>query len=160
MTTKIRTWFFLLAFLGAGCRRHVMSSSAMVPTIQPGQRLEIDYTAYRRAPIKRWDVVAFSPPGRANELWISRVLALPNEIIDVKSNSITVNGVPLPVPAGVPNKYDAEPTPTREVPMVSLPYTVTAGGYFLLGDNRAAALDSRFLGEIPNSCIVGKVRIK
>ena len=43
---------------------------------------------------------------------------------------------------------------------VIYPYTVTEGSVFLLGDNRAASMDSRAFGEVSRRQIKGKILLR
>ncbi len=55
----------------------------MKPTIQPGERVTIDMSAYRFHAPRRWDVVAFHPADERykRDLWLMRVVGLPSERI-------------------------------------------------------------------------------
>src|ERR1051325_11469984 len=86
-----------------GCRRQTFVSRSMQPTIKPGETVTVDYTAYKVATPKRWDVVAFQPPMFTNEIWLMRIVALPGETISFATGGITVNGQPLVVPSRFTN---------------------------------------------------------
>src|SRR5437763_1303224 len=55
-----------------GCSRKIQSSAAMEPTIKRGEKVMLDATAYVAGGPKRWEVVAFEPPGAKKELWLKR----------------------------------------------------------------------------------------
>jgi len=75
----------------------------MAPTIKPGEKLIVNYTAYVVAAPKRWDVVAFQPPMFTSQTWVMRVVALPGENVSFASGGIAVNGQPLALPPHVIN---------------------------------------------------------
>lgn len=132
----------------------------MTPSIFPGEKVTVDYTAYAIGTPKRWDVVAFKPPLRTNEIWLMRVIALPGESVSFSEGGITVGGHPLLLPAHVPNvAYLSLDRLGRPSPVAS-PYIVPPTSFFVLGDNSANANDSRFWGAVPRTNIVGRVRDK
>lgn len=150
----------VVAAVGWGCEAGNLGSSSMSPTIAPGEKVTVDYSAYAISQPKRWDVVAFEPPGGSNQTWVFRVVAMPGERVDFASNGIAVNGRPLTLPLEITNVTYLSLDVMGQRSMVPSPYLVPMSSYFLLGDNSRNANDSRFLGAIPKTNIVGRVRGK
>lgn len=150
----------VVAAVAWGCDAGNMGSSSMSPTTAPGEKVTVDYSAYAFSQPKRWDVVAFEPPGGSNQTWVFRVVALPGERVDFASNGIAVNGRPLGLPLEITNVTYLSMDVMGRRSMVPSPYLVPMSSYFLLGDNSRNASDSRFLGAIPRTNIVGRVRGK
>jgi len=154
---KVRNRFFVVAVFVvtlSGCEKKNMMSSSMSPTIKPGERLTIDYSAYAVGRPSRWDVVVFEPPMFTNELWAMRVVALPAETVSVSSKGITINGHPMSLPAKLTYvTYVSAGT-------FGQGYVVPNGCDYVLGDNSQNANDSRYWGALPLSNIVGRVRGK
>jgi signal peptidase I len=128
---------------------------------------------------KRGDVVVFRPPQHPDEDWIKRVIGLPGDTVAYRNDTVYINGEPLHyVSQGrfVGTGRDAEATgakllleqlPGRPHPVLERddrPYfiqgegqwTVPAGSYFVMGDNRDNSEDSRFWGFLPESDLRGK----
>ncbi len=154
----------IVALLGlAGCRRSVQSSSAMAPTIKPGERVTIDFIAYAVSGPRRWDVVAFEPPGSTNIMVLKRVIGLPGERISLTATGIVVNGSLLNKPGALSNVAYREldkVTGSQSGGLVPFPYTVPPKHYFMVGDNWTNSYDSRHYGGIPLTNILGRVRNK
>lgn len=149
-----------LAGIACGCDDGTVVSSSMSPTIAPGEKVTIDYSAYAISEPKRWDVVAFEAPGQTNETWVFRVVALPGERVDFASHGIAVNRKSLVLPVELTNiTYLALDEMARRSSVVS-PYVVPESSYFLLGDNSRTANDSRFIGAVWKSNILGRIRGK
>lgn len=86
---------------------------------------------------------------------IKRVLALPGERVTVKDGKVTIYNSANP-DGFLPDKtmpYGKDITTTEG----NIDLTVPAGEVFVVGDNRANSLDSRYFGPIPASDIVGKL---
>jgi signal peptidase I len=152
--------FLMLATIACGCRKSNVVSASMAPTIKPGEKVVIDYTAYSLASPKQWDVVAFEPLGKSNELWVFRVAGLPGDQIDFRDEMLLVNSNPVVLPSYVTNVQYRFPTFISNASTLSFPYFVPANSYFLLGDNSSNANDSRIWGAIPKGNILGKVKGK
>ncbi|HUD45176.1 MAG TPA: signal peptidase I [Candidatus Baltobacteraceae bacterium] len=149
----------LVAF--AGCRRTVQLSGGMAPTINPGERVTIDYVAYQDTRLRRWDVVAFSPPMLpSNSLVLKRVIALPLETISLTTNGIVINGRFLAMPAALSNVASFPSGTLLQPCAMKFPYTVPANNYFVIGDNWTNSLDSRYYGAVPVANIFGRVMNK
>lgn len=139
----------------------------------------------RQASPKRGDIVVFKSPRNPGINYIKRVIGLPGDVIVIRDRKLSVNGVLVPFfPATAdestrifqelkdPKLSDEEMEITREV-IDSLehwvvfdrnnfvsesfgPYPVADGKIFVLGDNRDFSDDSRFIGAIPESHVVGR----
>lgn len=147
-----------------GCGKQSAGSASMSPTIKPGEAVTINYSAYALTQPKRWDVVVFEGPTqflRTNQTSAKRVIALPGETISLMSTGIVVNGAALSMPAALSNVVycPLEKTPQRET-LIKFPYTVPARHYFVVGDNWANSLDSRYYGAVCITDIVGRIMNK
>lgn len=77
---------------------------------------------------------------------IKRVIAGPNDSIEIENGVVKVNGVVIDEP------YISTPT-NKNVAL----QTVPEGKYFVMGDNRSVSYDSRDLGFVSQDDIIGKV---
>ena len=139
-----------LAFVLFACDEYRQNSPAMEPTIKHGDLVDADMSAYASAAPQRWDVVVFeSPTGEGD--WVSRVVGLPGETIDIADGAVTINGV-AQTPPDTAIRYAKEP-----LAKAALPYVIPSDAYFLLGDNTIEAMDGREFGATPRAKIKGKV---
>ena len=120
----------------------------MEPTIPAGSIVTIDYSAFRSALPERFDIVAFRPPTPPHAIFAFRVVGLPNEKVQITSDGVIIDGQKVTPPNGL--KYEPRSSETNLVDLKSTEY-------FLLGDNTARALDSRYLGPIEKSKVLGKL---
>jgi len=134
---------------------------------------------------ERGDVVVFYPPKDNLTHHVHRVIGLPGDEIELRGGTLVVNGTDIPrVRSGSFNIVDYGGVPiegavyTETLPNGKSysvldtesggflddvgPYTVPAGHYFMLGDNRDNSSDSRLawaIGYVPLERIVGRVEI-
>ena len=149
----------LLLLILCGCgKRFRNESSSMSPTIQKGEIVYVDASAYKTASPGRWDVVVFTHPIRQT-LWCARVVGLPGEIIAIEGQGVSINGSVQTQPDGIKSIKYLSSVPDLPA-TVTFPYTIAAGSYFVLGDNSANAYDSRFWGTVPLANITGRVKGK
>jgi signal peptidase I len=164
MNSRAAVPFVIVALLAVtGCRKSVQSSSAMAPTINPGERVTIDFLAYGVSGPRRWDVVTLEPPASTNIMVLKRVIGLPGERISLTASGIVVNGSILSMPVALSNVAYGPPESLLAAQaggLVAFPYTVPPKHYFLVGDNWTNSYDSRHYGAIALTNILGRVKNK
>lgn len=94
---------------------------------------------------KRGDVIVFEYPLDMSRDFIKRVIALPDESVEVRNGQVYIDGRLMPEPFG-PN-----PSARNFGPLKVPPDTV-----FVMGDNRNNSSDSRVWGALPQQDIIGK----
>lgn len=89
---------------------------------------------------------------------VSRILGRPGDRIRIQDKTIFRNGDPIPSNLySVQFKDERPPLPSSFSGRDNLSETrVPENHYFLVGDNRDEALDSRILGAVPQECILGR----
>ncbi len=160
-------------------------SGSMMPTLLQGDFIFVKKYSYGlRLPVteskileigapRRGDVIVFRLPSDPSINYIKRVVGLPGDRIVYRRHRLTINGVEI----DLEQHPDATPMDPRFVEQLGErqhdilvvdprnsrkdgEYMVSEGHYFVMGDNRDNSVDSRFLGEIPESHLVGEaVRI-
>jgi signal peptidase I len=137
------------ALVGCGVlsgRTYQMDTPDMAPTIPRGTELSLQSVTA----IHRGDIVAVNPPAflklHGVNYLLRRVVGLPGETISARNGHIVINARALAEP------YLPRGASTPNLKAVRIP----KAHYFVLGDNRRTALDSRRFGPVPRSTIVGR----
>jgi len=134
-------------------------SASMLPTLQVGDRILVVKSSPLAGAIRTGDIVVFRHPKpfpcssgevKAGDL-VQRVIGLPGETIWSDGDRIYVNGRPL----SEAGWYDSLYGQVGSTPILRT--TIPQGEYFVMGDNRSDACDSRAFGAVARSAIVGKV---
>lgn len=119
--------------------------TSMSPSLEDEQILIVS----KLSPVKNGDIIAFY---YNNKVLVRRVIASGGEnvVIDIFGN-VTVNGQPL--------EEDYVENRTMGQCNLSFPYQVPTSCFFVLGDNRATAMDSRLMeiGSVNEDRVLGKV---
>ena len=129
-------------------------SGSMEPTLQVGDRVLVNKLSYDLHSIHRGDIVVFKKPPNdftpgIKDL-IKRVIGLPGETISGQNGAVYINGHRLREP-WLPKGVTTGPFSAVHVPK---------GEYFVMGDNRGDSADSRVIGPIKGSLIVGRAFIR
>jgi signal peptidase I len=182
--------FLMVLFRSAIADWNMVPSGSMLPTIRIGDRIFVDKIAYDlRVPLTHISLLHLHDPQRgdivtvdskaAHELLVKRLIGVPGDVVSMRDNVITINGVkaiyqpvaqtPLPGDQGSPGDYyreqvagfshimrltDLAPSPRSTFG----PVVVPPGQYLLLGDNRDDSADSRYFGFFPRSELMGRTR--
>ena len=109
-------------------------------------------------PIERGDVVVFKFPEEPERDFIKRTIGLPGETIELKNQTVFVNGQALTEPYA---HYLFPPADETQTDAFDLrrkfgPVTVPDGHFFMMGDNRDDSQDGRFWGFLPQSYVKGR----
>jgi len=158
-------------------------SGSMMPTLLTGDFIFVKKFSYGlRLPVletkfletgepQRGDVVVFRLPSDPGINYIKRIIGLPGDEIVYHGQRLFVNG------DLIANMPDSETPHNGNVPqyteilgerkhdillekrssnMGDGSYTVPEGHYFMMGDNRDHSRDSRFIGAVPETHLVGE----
>ena len=108
--------------------------------------------------IERGDVVVFKFPEEPDRDFIKRVIGLPGDTLELKNQTVHINGMPLIEPYAhyLFPATDAGQADSFDLRRKYGPVTVPDGHYFMMGDNRDDSQDSRFWGFLPASYVKGR----
>ena len=99
---------------------------------------------------ERFDVIVLHPPDAPEELYLKRVIGLPEEQISYRRGHLFVNGKAI-------HDEFSERTEDFEWQQISS-QPIPKGYYFVLGDNRMISKDSRIFGLVSEKQILGIVK--
>lgn len=120
---------------------------SMDPTFKSGEIAIMNRTSYSKSEPQRGDVVAVKYPGDPeHKRYVKRVIGLPGEEVSFSDGKVFINGKELKenyLPEGLTTDSDKN-------------WTVPAGSYFCMGDNRLNSNDSRYFGAVEKRFIIGK----
>ncbi len=139
-------------------------SSSMVPTFMPGDRIFVNKLAYgAKVPFtgmrlpgyeepSTGDIVVFTSSVEEKKYLVKRYIASGGETVEIKDGAVLVDGNPLEEGAAAEFFYynRGEFAPRGVV------LRVPEGKFYVLGDNSANSMDSRYWGFVPKENIVGK----
>ena len=143
----------------------LVPTSSMANTIQQNERVLVDCVTFHLFGIHRGDIIVFKVPTSVSTTpLLKRVIGLPGDTLSLRDDRVYVNGKLLNEPyLRLP---DGSLTPTSAAPnygtpsepwSLEQPYTVPAGRYFVMGDNRTKSDDSRYWGTVSRSAVIGRV---
>ncbi|WP_066056601.1 signal peptidase I [Robertmurraya korlensis] len=145
------------------CRNFLFSPAivygeSMLPTFQEHDRLLLS----KVSEIQRFDLVVFNAPD-SDERYIKRVIGLPGDIVEVKDDTLYINGKQIEEPYLEDIKKDLlfdKLTGDFTLEELTGEAVVPEGTLFVMGDNRLHSKDSRFFGPIPISSLIGEVKLQ
>jgi signal peptidase I len=132
----------------------------MAPTIQSGEYISVDMSAYKRSSPQRWDVIVFNPPGEPTKIFAMRVAGLPGDSVSIVSNGVVINGKPMANPKSLSGIKYVSLDYFRRSGIEPPPLQLSSNEFFILGDNSTNAADSRFWGPLHRTNILGRVRFQ
>lgn len=168
-TTKKEIYSWIKSIIFAGviafiCRYYIFSPSvvvgqSMMPNLQDGNRIIVS----KLSDINRFDEIVFNAPD-ADEHYVKRVIGLPGDKVEMKNDTLYINGKAYSEPYLKKNKEEIPPmeklTGDFTLKEITQKNVVPKGYLFVLGDNRRVSKDSRVFGVIPMDSVIGKVKIR
>ena len=141
MIKEIMSWIWVIAIgiaLAWFVNRFVVfkveiPTGSMENTIMIGDKAIVFRLSYLFKEPQRGDIIVFPYPDNENEVYIKRIIGLPNDTVEGRDGIVYINGEPLE------EDYIKE---TMEWDFG--PYEVPEDGYFMMGDNRNSSEDSRY----------------
>ena len=126
---------------------------SMQPNLKANDVVLIDKLKYRFTDIKRFEVVVLAY--KDSKYLIKRVIGLPGDTIEYKSNILYING------NAINEDFLKSDVITNDFSLKDIGYTTIPDNmYLVLGDNRTNSMDGRDFGLIDKSQIKGKVFIR
>lgn len=126
----------------------------MTPTVNDADRLFV----FKQGKIKRFSLVSFKTPN--NQQMVERVIGLPGEEVEFREGQLWINNqeVSERFLSTLFTEYIKEPV-IKDFHISELTGTlkIPENYYFILGDNRKYATDSRYFGMIEKKDIIGVV---
>jgi signal peptidase I len=180
LTCRRRVLFALalalsVASCSPGSRAFSIPSSAMEPTLHPGDLLLADELAYVTAQPGDTDIVVFFPPRALGPVpFVKRIVASPGDELSIDHGRLVRNGAVISEPfVNAPTNYSLDvkdygvrvdgvaldPARAMIPPKAAwqAPDRVPNGYYIVLGDNRNDSDDSHLWGFMRRDQIIGKV---
>ncbi len=132
----------------------VVDGESMHPTFENLDYLIVDELIYAFKSPSRGEVIVFRYPQNPSVFYIKRIIGLPGETVSISKGVVsikTITGETLTL---------NEPYVVVEDASYSREYTLGAGEYFVMGDNRPNSSDSRYWGPLPRKNIIGRVDVR
>ncbi|MFH0732658.1 MAG: signal peptidase I [Candidatus Omnitrophota bacterium] len=131
-------------------------TGSMRPTLIEGDRILVNKFIYRFKEPKRGDVIVFRYPEDRKKDFIKRVVAVPEETLEIKDGNIWINGELAQEPEQVRKIYYYNQGPYgRERETIKVP----KDNFFVLGDNSGSSRDSRYWGFVTRKEILGQAMV-
>ncbi|MGM8211918.1 signal peptidase I [Virgibacillus sp. W0430] len=135
--------FFLRSFVFA---TSIVEGESMDPALEDGERVIFNKFIYIISEPDRGDIVIIKRP---HKNYVKRIIALPEETIEMKDHVLYINGI-----------EQKQPFITESAKLLTGnfgPIQVPSQSYYVMGDNRAISKDSRNgLGFIDRNEIIGR----
>ncbi len=126
-----------------------VNGESMYPTLKDREIMLLNKIYYRFNDIKRFDIVVVNTK---DEKIIKRVIGLPGETLKIEDNILYING------QEVKEKFLKEETADFDLEDLGVT-KIPSDSYFVMGDNRNNSKDSRMIGPVKKSQIVGKTKL-
>ena len=121
----------------------VIPSASMEPTIMTGDHIFGNRLAYKFGDPERYDIIIFRYPDDESQLFIKRIIGMPGDTVEIRDGNVFINESDTPLSDAFCSVQDMTALDMNRT-VLSNPFTVPEGCYFVLGDNRLNSKDSRY----------------
>lgn len=135
----------------------VVDGLSMMPTLHDQNRMIVNKFSYKIGDPDRFDIIVFH--ATAEKDYIKRIIGLPGDHIEYRSDTLYVNGKAYKEPYLDQYKkevIDGNLTEDFKLEDVTGKKTVPEGYLFVMGDNRRYSKDSRQIGFVSMDKVLGK----
>lgn len=138
----------------------IVDGPSMQPNFHTGERLIVNEILYDIRKPQRGEVIVFHVPSEGKD-FIKRVIAVAGDTVKVEGDTVTVNGKPVNetyIQGAIEESHkEGKLYNDKDFPNTAFPDgKVPEGHVFVMGDNRSDSTDSRMIGYVPLSDIVGR----
>jgi signal peptidase I len=154
-TVVLALAIFVLVYLFL-VQPHQVRGNSMFPNFHDGEYLLTNKLSYRLGEPKRGDVIVFKAPKNEEYDYIKRIVGVPGDKLTIKGGHVYLNDQLLKeayLPADFTTSGGSFLREGEE-------FTIPAGEYLVLGDNRSHSSDSREWGDVPVENIIGKAWLR
>lgn len=168
-------WFYDTNAI-VGIKSFKIPTTSNEPTIKVGDKVIADLNAFDNIKPNYGDIVIFQKKDSLNP-WIYRIVGLPNDRIEIQNNFLIINGKKCKtsfikktkseefdvkeyeeeLPNGHKHKIYTFIKPFEDNENSEHIFIIPQKSYYLMGNNRDNAMDSRYIGVIKEEEIKGKV---
>lgn len=161
----------LTAARSSFANHYVVPTGSMQPTLQPGDRVAVDMSAYGlRVPFTLWrvlergrpqrgEVAVFDSPRDGTRL-IKRVVAVAGDRVDLRDGHLSINGQPLQLGGEGDRERFGARIAQLDLDAGGGPdlhdVRVPPGKLLVVGDHRGDSLDGRYFGFVDADSVYGK----
>lgn len=169
------TWFYDYNS-AVGVKSYKIPTTSNEPTLNVGDKVVGDLRAFNDVKPNYGDIIVFQKKDSLNP-WVFRIVALPNDKLEIKNNFLIINGKKCKtsfiketksdvfdvneyeeeLPNGHKHKIYTFKKPFEDNINAVNKIIIPANCYYLIGDNRDNAMDSRYIGVIKREEIIAKV---
>jgi signal peptidase I len=153
---------------------YVVPSGSMLPTVEIGDRIVVNKTAYGlRVPFTRYALAEFAGPARGDivvlddpeedgKTLLKRVIAVPGDHVAVHAGHIDINGAPVPIEHRADGDHELLGDADHLVDLSRGggpnldDTTIPDDKYLVMGDNRGDSRDGRYFGLVDRCAILGR----
>lgn len=154
------TFIMLASERITGLDNYIADNASMARTLLPGDYILVDSRAYDRSAPQRHDLVVFVSPDNPRSIKVKRVVGLPGDTLRMKYKLLYLNGKMVNTARTATYTDSDRIFPAEMSPRDNFgPVVVPQGEYFVLGDSRDDARDSRYWGPVPREMIKGQAKI-
>lgn len=129
----------------------VVDGNSMEPNYHNQEYLLVNMMTYRFYSPQRGDVIIFQSPKNPVEDYIKRIIALPEEKVEITNEEIYINGQIL-----VEDYLPQDQITSIELSASPFQKILGKDEFFVMGDNRQHSSDSREWGPVPKKNIIGR----
>ena len=152
-----------------------IGAASMAPTLIQGDAI-IALKTDGDDDYQRGELILFRHTDPAEEIYVKRIIGMPGDVINFNKQNLSINGKPLTriqqadkwssteIPRWLQGATYLEQNNQTQYELLIIDREVGPEGsvtvpddhYFVMGDNRNQSRDSRFIGPVPASAIIGK----